>query len=137
MTDLANGERVSKGDPRIILAGKIDSLVAYLALVKLIAKNQSELLLSILKYLMQLTTNLEMTDSALVARMEEQIDLLGATTGWSYPSSNLKAAIINIARTVAREVEGVLVTTSVKNSISVINRLSDYLFSLYKNFESS
>ena len=137
LTDLADGSRVPKSHPKIVLSGKIDTLVAYLALVKLIAKDQSELICDIQKYLMRLIIDFESTDLELLTRLENQITDSKIEKGWSYPAVNLKSAIINIARVTTRELEVLLVTNNVKNSISVINRLSDYLFVLYKNFEAN
>lgn len=148
-TTLGDGQRVSKGDTRVEAYGTVDELVAQLGLARAlcrhdeaaaIAKEVQRDLFAVAEVLSSAETpprSLEPTRvseiTGHVHRIEQQNGIL---IDWAIPGDHGGAAAFDVARTVCRRAErlvvrgrdeGVPVDASV---ISYLNRLSDLLWLL-------
>ena len=147
---LANGQRMGKDELIFEVLGTQDEVNSWLGLS--VAKlsdhfaQQKEFLLEIQDTLFYIgaelakspkakltqdkLTKLEKTSEELQSSMQE-----GWTTKFILPGGNESAAVIDIARTISRRLERLIVKLSRQQQISplifqYINRLSDYLFVL-------
>ncbi|MDR2903537.1 MAG: cob(I)yrinic acid a,c-diamide adenosyltransferase [Clostridiales bacterium] len=149
-TGLLNGRRVAKDDIRICLVGEIDELNAHLGLIKIRTDAVAEIT-EIQKNLMRIMAGFSdignpkffLAETA-VAALEKQADALQALmpnplgSGFVLPGENETAAMIDIARTVARRAERTLTAANRDYPIDgmakkYLNRLSDYLFLLARH----
>lgn len=150
VTGLANGERLPKSEPVFEAIGSIDELNSWLGLV--VAKldggypKQKKFLLYVQDKLFIMGGELaqaakcEITEKFLTKIEKETETLQGdMAEGWHtkflLPGGTEMASWIDIARTVCRRAERVLVTYSNQYKVSPtllksVNRLSDYLYVL-------
>jgi ATP:cob(I)alamin adenosyltransferase len=142
-TSLRGGERVAKDDPRIEANGQIDMLNALIGTIAegLTADDPtSRLLLVVQRELMTVMSHIATPSGAynprplhcdeLTAAMEQAIDAVKAPRGFVVPSG-----IIHVARAQCRTAERRLCTLNRQHPVdpailSMMNRLSDYLFAL-------
>lgn len=151
-TGLLGNARVPKYAPRPEAYGTVDELSAALGLARAVAQTarSREIILEIQRQLYKLMTELAATPEAAVrferttrddvARLEQLTDALGAQVtlpaGFVVPGDTLAGAALDLARTIARRAERVvvrLVHESVFDNAEVVrylNRLSSLLFVL-------
>lgn len=135
-TSLRDGLRVEKDDLRIETNGQIDMLNSLIGLIS----EENDLLTDIQRELMTVMSHVATPDGSqnprplhcdeLTARMEQAIDATDAPKGFVLPRG-----IIHVVRAQCRTTERRLWTLSRQHSIApailtMINRLSDYLFIL-------
>lgn len=144
-TDLI-GKRVSKADLRIEINGTIDEATAYISFAKSFIKDQE-----ILKILSDFISKLHLASYEIalakkpqitpqnVLELEELIDYynerLEPLKKFVYFDNKQSASVLNIARTIIRKVERLLVALNIEEEVSsdllkYFNRLSDLLFIL-------
>lgn len=151
-SSLYGGKRVPKHHLRLQAYGTLDELNAWLGLVvaQAGADDYKKELMEVQAELFTLGAELSapaeqditglvlLTDEA-IARLEKLIDAheaeLPELTKFIFPGGTLVAAGLQVARTVARRAERIIVelsgVTSVREEIiRYVNRLSDYLFTL-------
>ena len=152
-TSLVGGERVSKGSLRVEAYGSIDELNAWLGMVRahdvspsivtVIERVQNELFVlgSELASGQDVSPNASMPliSQQDIDRLEDDIDraekVLPVLRSFILPGGTQGAAMIHVARTVARRAERLLVTLATEQKvrgdvIRYVNRLSDLLFVL-------
>lgn len=149
-TGLANGERLSKNEPVFEAIGTLDELNSWLGLI--VAKldgrypQQKDFLLYVQDKLFVMGGELAQAknckiDEDFLHRIEKQADFLqeqmkdGWHTQFLLPGGTEMASWTDVARTVCRRCERVLVDYGTKFKVSPvllksINRLSDYLYIL-------
>jgi len=143
-TGLADGSRADKDSLRISAIGDIDELNSLLGLLIAndIDEKMREYLLDIQHVLFDLGGEIaipdsEMVDESRVQYLEKIIDEYNASLPplkeFILPGGSIPAATCHYARTVCRRAERQLVSLSKeisvnKNSLSLLNRLSDLLF---------
>ncbi len=145
MTQLCDGEPVSKDSPRIIACGAIDELNSFIGLALAYTKNKllCQRLMVIQTELIRLNSELaiaplkEIIGMQEIQRLEQEIDDMNSQlpplAKFIPPGGNKSAAHLHVARTVCRRTEQavVKVATIEKLNAAVIpylNRLSDWLF---------
>lgn len=154
-TSLIGGKRVPKCHPRVMAYGKVDELMAHIAVIRsLIAQPPYDALpcsasvdaelLDILQELMTVASCLasEKPHSTVsldtISRMEAAIDdrqrSVPPLTHFILPGGSSASAYTHVARTVCRECERLAVAigpeSAPTNVLTYLNRLSDYLFVL-------
>lgn len=154
-TSLIGGKRVPKSHPRVMAYGKVDELMAHIAVVRsLIAQppydalacsaSVDDELLDILQELMTVASCLASEapsasiSSDTIARLEVTIDdrqrSVPPLTHFILPGGPSASAYTHVARTVCRECERLAVAIGLEpastNVLTYLNRLSDYLFVL-------
>lgn len=151
-TCLRGGVRVEKDDIRIETNGQMDHLNSLLGIVRAAIGKQEELLADIQRELLVMMSHIATPDEQtnpkplhaeeLTARMEQAIDSLmaGRTVPFVIPGDSLVTSFIHAARTQARTVERRLWTLNRHHPVSpailtMMNRLSDYLFALALNHQ--
>ena len=141
MTDLPNGKRVKKTDPRIKALGLLDELGAALGLVraKLAGKQAKEEIWQIQQALLRAAARAAGMRSK--AELEKETTYLGARIAalaagaepmrkFILPGRTETEALIHFARTKARSCEIALWELNSRPAAVYLNRLSDYLFLL-------
>ncbi|MDE6145425.1 MAG: cob(I)yrinic acid a,c-diamide adenosyltransferase [Muribaculaceae bacterium] len=145
LTSIVGGERISKASPRIEAYGTVDELNSWLGL--LIAEQecpdvQRRLMTEVQSRLFDIGGHLAGTPSAgiipeNIAALEADIDAMDSSlsplTRFVLPGGSPLAAKANIARTVCRRAERLMVAVSdtvglEPEPLVFINRLSDWLF---------
>ena len=153
-TSLRGGVRVPKTDPRIEANGQIDHLNACLGIVRaMLTAHEAacSLILQVQEQLMVVMSHIAtpagqtnprpLQCAALTAQLEQAIDAMPHKGGFVVPGGgSALAAFIHLARTQARTVERCLwaldATHRLPGDILVmVNRLSDYLFTLANHNE--
>lgn len=149
-TSLRGGVRVEKDDIRIETNGQMDHLNSLLGIVRATTGKQNGLLLDIQRELMVMMSHIATPDGQsnpkplhaeeLTGKMEQTIDSLmaGRTVPFVIPGDSLATSFIHLARTQVRTVERRLWTLNRHHPVSpavltMMNRLSDYLFALALN----
>jgi cob(I)alamin adenosyltransferase len=154
-TGLAAGPRRSKADLRIDSFGAVDEANAALGLALLHAGDQPDMaamLTRIQNDLFDLGADLATPDTgdvqeweplriveAQVERLEKEIDLLNAElsplNSFILPGGSALSAYLNLARTISRRAERLMVALKEKDgeivsaaALKYVNRLSDFLF---------
>lgn len=149
MTSLRGGVRVAKTDPRIEANGQIDHLNACLGIVRSMLDNDDanrSLIHQLQQELMVVMSHIATPDGdtnprllhcgEITALLEQAIDMMPHDGGFVVPGGGSSlAAFIHQARTQARTVERRLWALSEVHPVGqpilvMINRLSDYLFTL-------
>jgi cob(I)alamin adenosyltransferase len=143
-TGLIGGQRVSKGDLRVEAYGTIDELGSVLGFARSICSNAKihEATKTIQKELFTVSGSVtggasgltkEMVES-LTAQVNEIEALEGILGDWALPGENTVAAAYDVARTVCRRAERVLVRLLDGGervdplALAYVNRLSDLLW---------
>jgi cob(I)alamin adenosyltransferase len=143
-TGLIGGKRVSKGDLRVEAYGTIDELGSVLGFARSICANEKirEATKAIQKELFTMSASLtgassgltlEMVDS-LTKQVNEIESMEGILGDWALPGENTVSAAYDVARTVCRRAERVIVRLSNEGeavdalAIAYVNRLSDLLW---------
>jgi cob(I)alamin adenosyltransferase len=153
-TSLIEGKRVSKSDPRVEAYGSLDELGSVLGFARSICGSEKvrEATKRIQKELFTLGASLsggqsgltqEMVDS-LTKQVEEIESMEGILGDWALPGENTVSAAYDVARTVCRRAERVIVRLRDDGgavdglAIAYMNRLSDllWLFGRYIEKES-
>lgn len=153
-TGLIGGGRVPKDSLRIETCGTVDELNALLGVVRSYCLDEAteNILLRIQDHLFTLSANLAVTESAIrakhsippvtdeyVALLEKEIDGIQAVMEplrqFVLPGGSKAAALLHLARTVARRAERRCVSLAAKEVVQpqiirYLNRLSDLLFML-------
>lgn len=156
-TALIGGTRVCKHDCRVEAYGTLDELGAHIALLREMLREggnvaHDEALLRIMRDLMSVESALatdttvervaqmaECVESEWVARLEEEIDQMSTklptTFRFTVPGGSVAIAQCHICRTVCRRAERCATKVAeecgvCENTLSYINRLSDWLFTL-------
>ena len=155
MTSLAQGQRVSKSDPRVCAYGTIDELNSILGIVIAAGKNEkkvSQLLLDIQNDLFTIGNHLAGGKQSLVGtkkRISQMEELIGnlekklpPLRNFILPGRTSAAAFAHQARSVCRRAEREVVTVAKtvqidKAVLIYLNRLSDLLFMIarYLNYQ--
>lgn len=152
MTSLRGGVRVPKDDPRIEVNGQIDHLNACIGVARSMMEQGSDderLLADVERCLMVVMSHIatppgqenprRIAAGELTARMEQAIDQRmqerQAGTGFVVPGGTGVTPFLHLARTQTRTVERRLWTLHRDHPLDpivlrMLNRLSDYLFSL-------
>lgn len=154
-TSLINGTRVAKDDPRVIAYGTIDELNAHVGLLRDLIENDDIKtdLLHIQHTLFNMQAllavdkdrvchiNLKNIETEDIDFLEQKIDAmqsqLSPQTCFLIPGGHPTASQCYIARCVCRRAERKLISMSKQHSLDesilmYINRLSDYLFILFR-----
>jgi ATP:cob(I)alamin adenosyltransferase len=148
MTSLAKMQNISKSDDRIQLLGSLDELTSNLGLVKAsettegtiieLERIQRNLMLIMAGIADQFNKNYSMTEEETL-HLEDEINRLEEAfprkNEFILPGACIHSAQIDVARTIARRSERLLITVDRKFSSDIgakkyINRLADYLFIL-------
>lgn len=146
-TSLANGQRVSKTDPRLEAYGTADELNSFVGLLR--AKVDDNEFDSVLHFIQNKLFNLGAqlagcNDLPLttedITRIEQNIDALSEDLpvyhGFILPAGSEKVALCHVCRTITRRLERCILAlenSSVDpNSAIFVNRLSDFFFILAK-----
>jgi cob(I)alamin adenosyltransferase len=153
-TGLIGGERVPKDSLRIETCGTADELNALLGVVRSYTLDEAteKILLRIQDHLFTLSANLAVTEVAVrakhkippvsdehIALLEREIDELQAAMEplrhFVLPGGSKVAALLHLARTIARRAERRCVSLAAKEIVEpqitrYLNRLSDLLFML-------
>lgn len=154
-TSLGNGKRVAKHDLRVEAYGTVDEANATIGLVRLETEGQLDLLLGrIQNDLFDVGADLctpEESDpkypplrvtAAQVERLEQEIDHYNASleplTSFILPGGSRLAALLHLARTVARRAERDMTALAEQEAVNAeaikyVNRLSDLLFVLARH----
>lgn len=143
-TALIGGKRVSKGDPRIEAYGSLDELGSVLGFARSICGNEKvrEATKRIQKELFTVSASLSGGESGLTKEMVDaltkQVNEIEAVEGilgdWALPGENTVSAAYDVARTVCRRAERVVVRLGDEGgavdalALSYLNRLSDLLW---------
>ncbi|MCB1153947.1 cob(I)yrinic acid a,c-diamide adenosyltransferase [bacterium] len=152
MTRLYSGEKVFKDSERPTVYGAIDELEAILGVCRVLAQkpDTKEALLYIQRQLFRINGELATTakkldkvprvDQAMLDEMDRRRDALEETVelpnGFIVSGESLSSGFIDIAKTVARRCERMIVTIHrdgvIDNALILVwfNRLSDYLYLL-------
>lgn len=151
-TSLSSEVRVNKNDTRIEFFGSIDELNAFIGLLvsdgidnhdKLFLENIQKTLFLICTMFTKHTDVIESEISDNLHLLENEIDDISKTlsplSSFILPGGSHQAALCNVCRTVCRRAERCLCAISPElflhdNTRAYINRLSDYLFVLYRKF---
>ncbi|MDR0294681.1 MAG: cob(I)yrinic acid a,c-diamide adenosyltransferase [Prevotellaceae bacterium] len=154
-TSLAGGMRVSKADPRVEAYGTVDELISHLGLLRALNNNssQNEEIQQIQQCLMHIsallaadektTKILQKIQSLDIQQLEHKIDTiekgLPPLRAFIIPSPPAVSAQCHVARTVCRRAERAVIVASEQFAIDeyivpYLNRLSDYLFVLSRQF---
>jgi cob(I)alamin adenosyltransferase len=158
-TDLFGGRQVSKDDLRIETLGDLDELCSFLGLAKSLVKNKSAkaIIENIQRDLFIIGSEVA-TEAKHIRKLKcriGQVHILGlekhieqmerkmnqAQRDFCLPGKNTPAAIVDVARAIARRVERRIVTLGrrkdLRNASAAIylNRLSDLLFVLARQLE--
>jgi cob(I)alamin adenosyltransferase len=150
-TGLIGGQRVSKGDLRIEAYGAIDELGSVLGFARSICGSEKirEATKTIQKELFTLSGALTGGASGLTPEMIEaltrQVETIESQEGilgdWALPGENTAAAAYDVARTVCRRAERVIVRLSSEGekvdplTLAYVNRLSDLLWLFSRSLE--
>jgi len=148
-TSLLGGSRVPKNYPRVEAYGNVDEVIAHIGLVRasLTDAATSELLQQIQEALMTLSAHLANDGShkkippfkeESIALLENSIDAmqeqLPPLSSFVLPGPPLAAAFCQVARTVCRRAERSVVALGAEatppQTVTYLNRLSDFLFVL-------
>lgn len=162
-TGLLYGQRVAKNHPQIEAIGALDELNAALGVAKATrpARTDHRDLERIQKELVSLMGEIacaeadaaRYAESKFVKISEAEVALLDTAVaavesrhpkfdGWATPGANLHAAALDLARTIARRAERLLVGLSSHGRtvrpilIQYVNRLSDFLWLLAREAET-
>ncbi|HSF16292.1 MAG TPA: cob(I)yrinic acid a,c-diamide adenosyltransferase [Vicinamibacteria bacterium] len=140
-TALVRGGRVSKADLRIEAYGALDELGSVMGFARSICPNERvrEATKSIQKELFHVSASLEKgltaeTVDRLTKQVEEIENIEGIVGDWALPGESTASAAYDIARTVCRRAERVLVRLREsgekvdQNVLAYVNRLSDLLW---------
>ncbi len=146
-TSLVDGRRVSKDDPRVCAYGDVDELNSFLGLARtelsdpgldgILRTIQNELFILGADLATPLPMEVPRIDAQHVQGLEEAIDSLMAELEplreFILPGGTRAAALLHIARTIARRAERLVVTLAGQTEIGepgliYLNRLSDLLF---------
>jgi cob(I)alamin adenosyltransferase len=146
-TSLVDGKRVSKDDPRVCAYGDVDELNSFLGLARieltdselggLLGTIQNELFILGADLATPLPMEVPRIDDQHIEGLEGAIDQLMAELEplreFILPGGTRAAALLHIARTIARRAERLVVTLATETEISqpgliYLNRLSDLLF---------
>lgn len=158
-TGLSGDLRVSKADIRIEAHGTIDELISSLGFARAIFADvqTGDLIRSLQRDLFRVgsavippaeigeQTHLEITDE-MVDRLTREVDRIQETEGllndWTLPGEDVASAAFDVARTVCRRTERLVVRMQDEgiqveaNSIRYLNRLSDLLWLLGRLVET-
>ncbi|MGH9320870.1 MAG: cob(I)yrinic acid a,c-diamide adenosyltransferase [Vicinamibacteria bacterium] len=143
-TGLIGGKRVSKGDLRVEAYGSLDELGSVMGFARSICENSKilEATKKIQKELFALSASLagssselgqEMVDS-LTQHVGEIESIEGILGDWVLPGENTAAAAFDVARTVCRRAERIIVRLKDQGEavdpqvVAYVNRLSDLLW---------
>ncbi len=149
-TGLAGGVRVSKSDPRVEAYGTLDELISAMGFARSICADEGlrELTKTIQRELFAVGSSLatppeskkkppEITD-AMVDRLTAEVHRLEAIEGmladWSIPGEDPASAAYDVARTICRRAERLIVglreggVAVQPNVLRYLNRLSDLLW---------
>lgn len=150
-TSLLNGERASKDDARIHLAGELDELNAHLGLMKtkisgaenrLFIQGIQTALMKLMAHSSDAADERYFFSGEETQVLEQEIDRLSERLpqrfGLVLPGENETEAQIHIARTVARKAERRFAAVNAAHPLNrhagiYLNRLADYLFVLAMN----
>jgi cob(I)alamin adenosyltransferase len=143
-TGLIGGKRVSKGDFRIEAYGAIDELGSVLGFARSICGNEKirEATKTIQKELFTVSASLTGGESGLTQEMVDSLtkqvgeieSIEGIVGDWALPGENTSSAAYDVARTVCRRAERVIVRlrdeggTVDARAMAYLNRLSDLLW---------
>ena len=159
VTSLRDGVRVPKDDIRIETNGQLDHLNSLLGVVRALlhssvetheTEGEIDLLAAVQRELMTVMSLVATPDGAenprtsnasdLTARMEQAIErrMRGRSMQFVLPGDTLPSAVIHVARTQARTCERWLWSLNRQYPVNgqvlrMMNRLSDYLFTLTLN----
>ena len=135
-TSLFTGERIAKDDARVEAYGKVDSLGSALGMARAFATNKrvKDDILAVQKQLGMLTAEMVAGIEAEIADIEES---LPALKEFVIPGDKKSSAMLDLARTVAREAERRAWTLARRGSVAEVdlqylNRISDYCFVLMR-----
>jgi cob(I)alamin adenosyltransferase len=156
-TTLAGGVRVSKGSARVETYGTIDELNSALGFARSICEDEemAGLTKSIQQDLFKIGSSLAtpaespkppvIIDSSLVDRLTTEVHRIEAIEGiladWSIPGEHRAAAAFDVARTICRRAERVLVRLLESGAalqpaiLPYVNRLSDLLWLFGRKLE--
>jgi cob(I)alamin adenosyltransferase len=158
-TDLLGGRQVSKDDLRIEVLGDLDELCSFLGLARSLVKNrQAKTIIENIQRDLFVIGSEVATEARHIGKLkcrigqahihdiEKHIEQMERRMnlwqpGFCLPGKNTPAAVIDIARTIARRVERRIVTFSRRNRFKnaevliYLNRLSDLLFILARRLE--
>jgi len=161
MTSLFWGERLSKDHIRIDTCGTLDELCSFIGLAKSIIRNRAtkEILETIQKDLFVIGAEIatqakfinrleNRIDNSYVKRLEDNISDLERKLKlkeccFLLPGENFISAVFDVARTVARRAERMVVSLKNKNRLKnqyilvYLNRLSDLLYLLARSHEKT
>ena len=158
-TDLSGDLRVSKADIRIEVHGTIDELISSLGFARAIFADvqTGDLIRSLQRDLFRVGSAViqpseseqahhEITDE-MVDRLTREVDRIQETEGllndWALPGEDVASAAFDVARTVCRRTERLVVRMQDEgiqveaNSIRYLNRLSDLLWLLGRLVEAN
>lgn len=156
-TALIGGTRVSKDSPQVEAYGIVDELISWIGLLRAhkISKSQAVVLRRIQECLMACAALLAAGDNtkkklpgitgADIAALEKAIDTmqnnLPPLKAFVLPAAPPTAALCHVARSVCRRAERCAVSVSHQstlneNVLTYLNRLSDFLFSLARQFSA-
>ncbi|MDI1288638.1 MAG: cob(I)yrinic acid a,c-diamide adenosyltransferase [bacterium] len=132
-TDLGDGERIPKGDPRLDSAGDLDELVCALGMALSLDNQDHEVLREIQNQLFDLPSQPSLS-SRFVQELEDWCDDanegLAPLSSWVLPGGDLYPAAVHQARAICRRAERRYWDTDDKEIARYLNRLSDFLFIL-------
>ncbi|MDD5495858.1 MAG: cob(I)yrinic acid a,c-diamide adenosyltransferase [Candidatus Omnitrophica bacterium] len=157
MTSLCFGRRIYKDDPRIDICGNLDELCSYIGLSKSIIKDKKagRLLQSIQEEIFVIGAEVargkkstRKISPAHVRNIEKYIDELERKKVlkkrcFYLPGQDFTAAVLDVARTVARRVERSAVALKrkkmLRNALILVylNRLSDLLYLMARCYEKN
>ena len=150
-TSLGDGDRISKSDLRVEAYGTVDETNAVVGLARLHTDGETDAMLGrIQNDLLDLGADLCLPDGQRAVgrlrmlktqteRLEREIDAMNAELkpleSFVLPGGVPAAAMLHLARTVARRAERIMVALAAREAINpetivYINRLSDHLFVL-------
>jgi len=147
LTSLVDGSRVSKADPRVTAYGEVDELNSWLGLIRVrlsdpeldraLERIQNELFIVGADLASPMTIEVPRIAVAHVEDLEKLIDSLleelEPLREFILPGGSEVAAMLHIARTIARRAERHVVTLASESEINpqtviYLNRMSDLLF---------
>jgi len=147
-----NGQKISKNDILIHFIGEADELNSHLGLVKALLSDEEkrQFIETIQKKIMQIMSHASDSENSKYFFLEEDVEVLEKEIEklshniqekhqFVLPGKNVTEAQIHIARAVARKTERLFAAVSEKRPLcpkagSYLNRLSDYLFALARQF---
>ena len=158
-TSLADGQRLSKDDTRIVAYGTVDETNATIGLARLHTAGEADAMLArIQNDLFDLGADLATPEAesykyqplrvteAQVERLEREIDAINENLqpleSFILPGGSAASAYLHLARTVARRAERYCVTLAAETAVNpeavkYINRLSDHLFVLARQLNNN